>query len=179
MRRSASSELTSTTPVWGAHRSLTSTLASARTGCSGRQSWMIATSTSISLPARRRCGAQTCTCRTFTTSRTRYSEMVETPTPAVVSFTVEWTADRRRRSLRQPDQQYRGDMRAATAQMEWTARSGIYEYTSAPLETSTTECCADRRGEQRFVLLSAFARLMLSPRSPRFLSLGRWLLIGL
>jgi hypothetical protein len=28
-------------------------------------------------------------------------------------------------------------MRAATAQMDWTARSGIYEYTSAPLEESS------------------------------------------
>jgi hypothetical protein len=37
-------------------------------------------------------------------------------------------------------------MRTATAQMEWTARSGVYEYTSAPLETSTTD--AAQLGEE-------------------------------
>ena len=62
-----------------------------------------------------------------------------TPTPSVVSFTVEWTAVGGSTHFDNPDQQYRGDMRAATAQMEWTARSGVYEYTSAPLETSTPE----------------------------------------
>jgi hypothetical protein len=63
----------------------------------------------------------------------------ETPTPAVVSFTVKWTATGGVTHFNNPGQQYRGDMRTATAQMEWTARSGIYEYTSAPLATSTTE----------------------------------------
>ncbi len=62
-----------------------------------------------------------------------------TPTPAVASFTVEWTATGDVAHFDNPEQQYRGDMRAATAQMEWSARSGIYEYTSAPLETSTTD----------------------------------------
>jgi hypothetical protein len=38
-----------------------------------------------------------------------------------------------------PDQQYRGDMRTATAQMDWTARSGKFDYTSAALGTSTTD----------------------------------------
>jgi hypothetical protein len=63
----------------------------------------------------------------------------ETPTPAVVSFTVEWTATGGVTRFDNAEQQYRGDMRTATARMEWTARSGIYEYTSAPLATSTTE----------------------------------------
>ena len=63
----------------------------------------------------------------------------EKPTPAVVSFTVEWTASGSVNHFDNPEQQYRGDMRTATAQMEWTARSGIYEYTSAPLATSTTD----------------------------------------
>ncbi len=63
----------------------------------------------------------------------------ETPTPAIVSFTVEWTAAGAVMNFENTDQQYRGDMRAATAQMEWTARSGIYEYASAQLATSTTE----------------------------------------
>ena len=63
----------------------------------------------------------------------------ETPTPAVVSFTVEWTATGAVSNFNNPDQRYRAAMRTATAQMEWTARSGIYEYTSAPLATSTTD----------------------------------------
>jgi hypothetical protein len=62
----------------------------------------------------------------------------ETPTPSVVSFTVRWTAAGGVTHFDNPAQKYRGDMRTATAQMEWTARSGIYEYTSAPLATSTS-----------------------------------------
>ena len=61
------------------------------------------------------------------------------PTPSVVSFTVRWTATGGVNHFVNPSQQYRGDMRDAMAQMEWTARSGIYEYTSAPLATSTTD----------------------------------------
>jgi len=57
----------------------------------------------------------------------------------VVSFTVTWTAEGATSHFDNPSQQYRGQMRTATAQMEWTARSGIFEYTSAPLRTSTTE----------------------------------------
>jgi hypothetical protein len=63
----------------------------------------------------------------------------ETPVPAVVSFTVKWTATGGVTHFDNPAQRYRGDMRVATAQMEWTARSDIYEYTSAPLATSTTD----------------------------------------
>ena len=63
----------------------------------------------------------------------------ETPTPAVVSFTVEWTASGGATHFDNPDQRYRGDMRDATVLMEWTARSDIYEYTSAPLAESTSE----------------------------------------
>jgi len=62
-----------------------------------------------------------------------------TPTPAVVSFTVRWTAEGDVTHFDNPEQHYRGDMRIATAQMDWTARSGIFEYTSAPLETSATD----------------------------------------
>ena len=61
----------------------------------------------------------------------------ETPTPAVVSFRVEWTATGGVTHFDNAGQQYRGDVRIANAQMEWTARSGSYEYTSAPLATST------------------------------------------
>ena len=56
-----------------------------------------------------------------------------------MSFTVKWTATGGVTHFDNPGQQYRGDMRAATAQMDLTASSGIYEYASAPLETSTTE----------------------------------------
>ena len=63
----------------------------------------------------------------------------ETPTPSVVSFVVEWTATGGAMHFDNPDQQYRGDMRAATVQMEWTARSAIYEYSSTPLSESTSE----------------------------------------
>ena len=63
----------------------------------------------------------------------------EKPTPAIVSFTVKWTATGGVTHFDNAAQRYRGDMRTATAQMDWTARSGIYEYTSAPLETSTTD----------------------------------------
>ena len=56
-----------------------------------------------------------------------------------MSFTVEWTATGDVAHFDNPEQRYRGDRRVVTAQMEWTARSGIYEYASAPLETSTTD----------------------------------------
>ena len=71
----------------------------------------------------------------------------ESPTPAVVSFTVEWTATGGVTQFENAGQRYRGNMRNATAQMEWTARSGVYEYTSAPLATSTTD--AAQIGEER------------------------------
>ena len=63
----------------------------------------------------------------------------ETPTPSVVSFTVKWTATGAAAQFADPDHQYRGDLRPAIAQMDWTARSGIFDYTSAPLATSSTD----------------------------------------
>jgi hypothetical protein len=63
----------------------------------------------------------------------------EPASPGVVSFTVRWTAGGSVNHFDNPEQQYRGDMRVATAQMDWTARSGIYEYTSAPLATSAAD----------------------------------------
>jgi hypothetical protein len=63
----------------------------------------------------------------------------EPATPSLVSFTVNWTATGRVQHFENPSQQYRGDLRAAMAQMDWTARSGIFEYTSAPLGTSATD----------------------------------------
>jgi hypothetical protein len=47
-------------------------------------------------------------------------------------------------------------MRAATAQMEWTARSGIYEYTSAPLAASTTDAAQMARRATFVLLTSSF-----------------------
>ena len=63
----------------------------------------------------------------------------EPPTPSVVSFTVKWTATGDAAPFADPEHQYRGDLRPATAQMDWTARSGIFDYTSASLATSTTD----------------------------------------
>jgi len=62
-----------------------------------------------------------------------------TPTPGVVSFTVRWTAAGDVAHFDNSEQHYRGDVRVATAQMDWTARSGIYEFTSAPLATSVED----------------------------------------
>jgi hypothetical protein len=62
----------------------------------------------------------------------------ESPTPAVVSFTVRWTATGTVEVFNNDTQQYHGDMRPATAQMEWSASSGIYEYRSKPLSTSAS-----------------------------------------
>jgi hypothetical protein len=63
----------------------------------------------------------------------------EPATPSLVSFTVKWTATGGVQHFENPSQQYRGVLRPAMAQMDWTARSGIFEYTSAPLETSATD----------------------------------------
>ena len=63
----------------------------------------------------------------------------EPPTPSVVSYTVTWNATGSASSFIDAQHQYRGDLRPATAQMDWTARSGEFDYTSAPLKTSTTD----------------------------------------
>ena len=57
----------------------------------------------------------------------------------MVSFTVKWTATGSDSSFTDPEHLYRGNLRPATAQMDWTARSGNFDYTSASLETSTTD----------------------------------------
>src|SRR5262245_49573669 len=63
----------------------------------------------------------------------------QTPTPSVVSFTVTWLAAGPTAQPTNTDQRYRGELRAAMAQMDFVARSGIFDYISAPLETSTTD----------------------------------------
>jgi len=62
-----------------------------------------------------------------------------TPSPGAVSFTVKWTASGAADHFDNPDQHYRGDFRQAVAQMEWTGRSGMYDYRSAPLAESSTD----------------------------------------
>jgi len=57
----------------------------------------------------------------------------------VVSFTVKWTATGDPTHFSDPVLRYRGDLSEATAQLEFTARSGHLEYTSAPLSESTTD----------------------------------------
>ena len=60
------------------------------------------------------------------------------PRPAVVSFKVQWTATGAEQNFDNPAQKYRATVRDASAQMEWSARSGDYVFQSAPLASSTT-----------------------------------------
>ena len=61
------------------------------------------------------------------------------PTPAVVSFTVQYTATEPVNHYDNPAQRFRGDFRYGVAQMEWSGRSGDYEFTSQPLATSASD----------------------------------------
>jgi hypothetical protein len=61
------------------------------------------------------------------------------PTASTVSYTVTWTATGDATDFTDPAHQYRGRLRPAIAQMEWTARAARFEYRSAPLDTSTTD----------------------------------------
>jgi hypothetical protein len=61
------------------------------------------------------------------------------PKQSSVSFTVRWRATGPVEVLDNEVQQFRGLFRDAEAKMEWSARSGQFEYQSAPLEESTTE----------------------------------------
>lgn len=62
-----------------------------------------------------------------------------TPRQGLVSFTVRWTAFGVVNNFDNPSQQFRGQFRDAVAQMEWSGRSGDFEFRSAPLSTSTTD----------------------------------------
>lgn len=62
-----------------------------------------------------------------------------TPRQGRVSFRVEWTATSPPTAVDNPVQQYRADIRDALAQMEWSGRSGDYEFQSHPLAESTTD----------------------------------------
>ena len=56
-----------------------------------------------------------------------------------VSFKVRWTGGPTVEHFDNPAQQFRGDFRAATAHMEWSGRSGEFEFQSLPLDQSTTD----------------------------------------
>jgi len=61
------------------------------------------------------------------------------PTPGVVSFTVQWTATGPSSHFDNPAQNFRGDFRAVDARMEWSGRSGKFDFQSAPMSESTTD----------------------------------------
>jgi hypothetical protein len=58
------------------------------------------------------------------------------PSPGVVSFKVQWRATGAVNHFNNSGQKFRGDFRNATAQMEWSGRSGDFEYTSQAIGTS-------------------------------------------
>jgi hypothetical protein len=61
------------------------------------------------------------------------------PVPSVVSYRVEWTATGAVNVFDNVAQQFRGAFRAASAQMQWSARTVDFDFVSAPLATSTTD----------------------------------------
>jgi hypothetical protein len=61
-----------------------------------------------------------------------------TPQQGRVSFTVIWTATGPVQSFDNPDQQFRGNFRDAQAQIEWSGRSGDFEFRSLPLGRSSS-----------------------------------------
>ena len=60
-------------------------------------------------------------------------------TPGAVSFTVRWTATGDVHDWNNEAQRFRGRFRDAVAQMDFSARSGEFDFRSHPLETSTTD----------------------------------------
>ena len=61
------------------------------------------------------------------------------PVPGMVSYRVEWTALGAVNAFDNAAQQFRGEFRYATAQMEWSAQTPDFAFVSAPLATSTTD----------------------------------------
>jgi len=59
-----------------------------------------------------------------------------TPQASRVSFKVRWDAIGPAMRFDNPEQQFRGVFREALAQMEWSGRSGDFEFRSAPLGQS-------------------------------------------
>jgi hypothetical protein len=66
------------------------------------------------------------------------SGMDAPPLPATVSFRVEWRANAPLTPMRNEVQGFAGEFARGAAQMEWTATSGQYSFTSAPLATSAS-----------------------------------------
>jgi len=60
------------------------------------------------------------------------------PTPAVMSFKVVWNATGSVNHYDNSDQQFRGDFRNASGQIEYSGRAGDFEFQSASLSSSTT-----------------------------------------
>jgi hypothetical protein len=61
------------------------------------------------------------------------------PAPSVVSYRVEWNAIGAVNVFDNVAQQFRGEFRDASAQMEWSARTVDFDFVSAPIGTSTTD----------------------------------------
>ena len=60
------------------------------------------------------------------------------PVPSVLSFKVMWDCTGTPTHFDNPAQQFRGDFKFGTAQMEWSARIGGLEYQSDPLSASSS-----------------------------------------
>jgi len=63
----------------------------------------------------------------------------ETPTPATVSFKVRWSGVLDRANVVNPANGLAGEYVRNTAQMEWSASSGDYDYVSAAASTSSSD----------------------------------------
>ena len=61
------------------------------------------------------------------------------PVPSVVFYRVEWNAIGAFNVFDNAAQQFRGEFRNASAQMEWSARTVDFDFVSAPIGTSTTD----------------------------------------
>jgi hypothetical protein len=62
-----------------------------------------------------------------------------TPKMGLVSFKVQWSEPVSRDSFDNPSQQFRGDFSFGIARMDWTGRSGQFEFRSGPLEESVSD----------------------------------------
>jgi hypothetical protein len=60
------------------------------------------------------------------------------PTPASVSFSVQWSGVEQRAHVVNPDTDSTGEYVRGSAQMAWSAVSGDYEYTSGAASTSVS-----------------------------------------
>lgn len=60
------------------------------------------------------------------------------PRPAVVSFEVRWSGVKDRVNIKNPANGFAGEFVRGSAQMEWTATVGEFQYVSAPMATSAS-----------------------------------------